>query len=221
MSSETMGTPAPEKRRPGRPMGTTKAAYLAPSREELGLFFKVVRAARDYRNDLAFSLTYYLGLRVAELVGLRLSDFVDVTGVGLIVSVQGLKGGFRRETEITDPSITGKIRRWILRQRRPLRPGNPYLFPSEDPARWDQPLSRDFFQDAFKRYAAKAGLSPAHSIHGLRHACAINLVTKGMSAPAVQRWLRLRQLSTAQIYFSRQEFAALDQQAADAFREFM
>lgn len=164
--------------------------YLNP--EELERFKK--EAKKSKLHDLAFDLTLTYGLRVQELVNLRLEDFDFENGE---VFVQGVKGGKKKHHPLNG-KLEKKYRAW-LRVRKKLKRAkiNGYLFPSR--IYWGEPGSRDMFQSAFKNICRKAGISN-HSVHDLRHTCAIRLIKAGQALVDVRDWLRQKQLSSTEVY---------------------
>ena len=135
-------------------------------------------------------LTYASGLRVSEVLGLRLEA---VARDPAYLMVRG-KGGKERLAPLND-SARAALRAW-LELRRP--PGSPWLFPSHGktgrltPRRFDQLL---------KAAALKAGLDPAGvSPHVLRHAFATHMLEGGADLRILQTLLGHADIATTQIY---------------------
>lgn len=135
-------------------------------------------------------LTYASGLRVSEVLDLRL---VAVARDPAYLMVRG-KGGKERLAPLNE-SARSAIRAWL-----PLRtpPQSPWLFPSHGksgrltPRRFDQLL---------KATALKAGLDPASvSPHVLRHAFATHLLEGGADLRILQTLLGHADIATTQIY---------------------
>lgn len=159
--------------------------------EEL-LRFKKVKKSPMY--DLGFDLCLTYALRVAELVDLRLEDF-DFANAEIFV--QGMKGG-RKKHHPMNGAIAKKYQKWLkVRDQMEQAKGNPYLFSSK--RNWYESVSRDSFQKEFRTICEKANIS-GHSIHDLRHTCAIRLIKAGQSLIFVRDWLRQRNLSSTEIY---------------------
>ncbi len=160
--------------------------------EELRRFKKELRKSKLY--DLAFDLTLTYGLRVQELVNLKLQDF-DFENRQ--VEIRAVKNGLHLKQPLNG-KITSKYRAWLrLRKKLKMAEDNDYLFPSR--THWGEPRSRDSFQSTFKQLCQKANISP-HSIHDLRHTAAIELITKGALLVEVRDWLRQKQLSSTEVY---------------------
>jgi integrase/recombinase XerD len=145
------------------------------------------------RDRAMIELLYATGLRVSELVGVRLADLhLDehyLTCVG--------KGSKERLVPIGDQA-TDWIRKYAGQPRRELLKGraSPRLFVN---ARGGS-LSRVGFWKILKQHARKAGLSRAISPHVLRHSFATHLLERGADLRAIQLMLGHADLSTTQIY---------------------
>lgn len=145
------------------------------------------------RDRAMLELLYACGLRVSELVGLRLHNLGLNQGV---VRVTG-KGGKERLVPMGEEALA-----WLERY---LREGRPQLLPAggDDvlfPSRRSQPMTRQTFWHRIKRYAVLAGIRKPLSPHTLRHAFATHLVNHGADLRAVQMLLGHSDLSTTQIY---------------------
>ncbi len=145
------------------------------------------------RDRAMIELLYATGLRVSELVGVRLADLhLDehyLTCIG--------KGSKERLVPIGEQA-TDWIRKYTARARRDLLKGraSPRLFLN---ARGG-PLSRVGFWKILKQYALKAGLPRTLSPHVLRHSFATHLLERGADLRAIQLMLGHADLSTTQIY---------------------
>ena len=145
------------------------------------------------RDRAMIELLYATGLRVSELVGVRLADLhLDehyLTCIG--------KGSKERLVPIGEQAA-GWIRTYSAHARRELLKGraSPRLFLN---ARGG-PLSRVGFWKILKRHALKAGLPRTLSPHVLRHSFATHLLERGADLRAIQLMLGHADLSTTQIY---------------------
>ena len=152
-----------------------------------------VATSLGLRDRAMIELLYATGLRVSELVGVRLADLhLDehyLTCVG--------KGSKERLVPIGEQA-TDWIRRYQSTARRELLKGraSPRLFLN---ARGGS-LSRVGFWKLLKRHARKAGLPASISPHVLRHSFATHLLERGADLRAIQLMLGHADLSTTQIY---------------------
>jgi integrase/recombinase XerD len=145
------------------------------------------------RDRAMIELLYATGLRVSELVGVRLADLhLDeqyLTCVG--------KGSKERIVPIGEQA-SGWIRTYAAQARRDLLKGraSPRLFVN---ARGGS-LSRVGFWKILKQHARKASLPRTISPHVLRHSFATHLLERGADLRAIQLMLGHADLSTTQIY---------------------
>lgn len=145
------------------------------------------------RDRTMLELLYATGLRVSELVGLRMDEVSMNQGV---VRVFG-KGGKERLVPLGDEAHDW-LRKFMRTGRADIL-GNGIcdeLFPT---ARGSG-MTRQAFWYLIKRYAQLAGISKALSPHTLRHAFATHLLNHGADLRVVQMLLGHSDLSTTQIY---------------------
>lgn len=156
--------------------------------------FKKVKKSPMYAFAFDLCLTY--ALRVQELVNLQIENF-DFANAEIFV--QGVKGG-RKKHHPLNGAIAKKYQRWLkVRDQMEQAKGNPYLFPSK--RNWYEPMSRDSFQKEFRKICSEANIV-GHSIHDLRHTCAIRLISQGQQLVFVRDWLRQRNLSSTEVYIA-------------------
>lgn len=166
---------------------------------EVGALLECARSARGWRGTRMLTLLeilYATGLRVSELVGLRLSS---LSRDGRIVTVRG-KGGKERLVPLGD-AARAAIETWLpLRSALLKEQGKavPWLFPSYATSGH---VTRDGFAKQLRELALAAGLDPARvSPHVLRHAFATHLLANGADLRSVQQMLGHSDISTTQIY---------------------
>lgn len=138
---------------------------------------------------------YATGLRVSELVGLRLSS---VSRDGQMLLVRG-KGDKERMVPLGDPARDA-VAAYLEARAGFIAPGraSPFLFPS--PARAGH-LTRVAFARALKDLAVAAGLDAKRvSPHVLRHSFASHLLAHGADLRSLQQMLGHADISTTQIY---------------------
>ena len=140
------------------------------------------------------------GLRVSELIGLRVASFARDADMVLVCG----KGGRERMIPLTDSSRRA-VADWLdfRKTDKNLRAigqaESPWLFPSaQNPA---QPIGRDQVALWLKELARAAGIDPALvSPHVLRHAFASHLLEGGADLRAVQQMLGHVSIATTEIY---------------------
>ncbi|MFB3817478.1 MAG: site-specific tyrosine recombinase XerD [Candidatus Methylomirabilales bacterium] len=151
------------------------------------------RTPIEVRNQAMLELMYASGLRVSELVGLRLGDPDLSLGV---VRVTG-KGSKERLVPLGEVAAES-LKRYLADARPRLagRRASPHLFLG----RHGRGLTREMFWQILKRRARQAGIRRRVSPHTLRHSFATHLLEGGADLRAVQLMLGHADIATTQIY---------------------
>ncbi len=146
-----------------------------------------------HRDRTMLEVLYATGVRVSELINLKLSQINLNQGVLRIVG----KGDRERLIPLGDEAQDW-IREFIEGARGEilLERQTEYLFPTR---RGDR-MTRQAFWHIIKRYAKKAGISKKLSPHTVRHAFATHLLNNGADLRVVQLLLGHSDVSTTQIY---------------------
>jgi integrase/recombinase XerD len=145
------------------------------------------------RNAAMLELMYAAGLRVSELVGVKVFEVNTEAG---FVRVTG-KGAAERIVPIGEPA-----RQKVLLYRDTVRPRllkgkeSPYLFLARSP----KPMTRQGFWKLFQQYVSLAQIQKDVSPHSLRHSFASHLLEGGADLRSVQVMLGHVDISTTQIY---------------------
>ena len=193
---------------PSRRLDAPKQGRPLPkllSRDEIDRLLAAA-AARDAAGGLRLvalvEMTYASGLRVSELLGLKV-DAVRRDPAYLIV--RG-KGGKERLAPL-NTAAREAIKAWLTARdarlkgkdgRKPEAPDSPWLFPSS--GRTGHLTPRRFAQ-LLDEAAVAGGLDPARvSPHVLRHAFATHLLEGGADLRVVQTLLGHADIATTQIY---------------------
>jgi integrase/recombinase XerD len=187
---------------PSRRLDAPKQGRPLPkslSRDEIDRLLAAA-AARDAAAGLRLvalvELAYASGLRVSELLGLKV-EAVRRDPAYLIV--RG-KGGKERLAPL-NPAARTALKAWLTARdarRKPETPDSPWLFPSS--GRSGHLTPRRFAQ-LLDEAAVAAGLDPARvSPHVLRHAFATHLLEGGADLRVVQTLLGHADIATTQIY---------------------
>ena len=145
------------------------------------------------RDRTMFEVLYATGLRVSELVTLRITQVSMDMGV---VRVMG-KGSKERLVPLGEEALDW-LRRYLADGRGVLlgRQMSDAMFVT---ARGEG-MTRQMFWYLIKKHARTAGLSKPMSPHTLRHAFATHLLNHGADLRVVQMLLGHADISTTQIY---------------------
>ncbi|WP_287963022.1 tyrosine-type recombinase/integrase [Alcanivorax sp.] len=152
--------------------------YLFPSEID-----RLIEAAKKsprhgVRNSLMVLLAYRHGLRISELVDLRLSDF-DLQASRM--NCRRLKGSLQNVHPV-EGDEQRLIKRWL--RIRPNRSSD-YLFVSER----GTPITRQAAWRIFREAGEKAKLPVKVHPHMLKHSCGYALADKGYDTRLIQEYL--------------------------------
>ena len=148
----------------------------------------------EMRNEAMIELVYATGLRVSELVNLKLTN-LHLTNK--MISTIG-KGNKERLVPIND--YAAKILRKYLLEARPQ-----LVIPSKEQGyvflnNQGTALSRQSFFLILKDLSKKAGITKEVSPHTLRHSFATHLLEAGTDLRLIQEMLGHEDISTTQVY---------------------
>lgn len=154
---------------------------------------KVQDERLELRDRAMLEILYGCGLRVSELVSLRVDQVNLRQGV---IRVTG-KGDKERLVPMGEEAMD-----WLLRYMNEARGDLLRGKVSDDlfPGNRGSAMSRQAFWYRIRHYAGRAGISKKLSPHTLRHAFATHLLNHGADLRVVQMLLGHADLSTTQIY---------------------
>lgn len=146
-----------------------------------------------HRNRAIIEVLYSCGLRVSELVTLRLSNLYADDG---FLRVEG-KGSKERLVPISGCAL-GELDLWFCSRRQMnIKPGEEdYVFLNRRGAH----LDRTMIHRIIKQAAADGGVCKHISTHTLRHSFATSLLEGGADLRVIQTLLGHECLSTTEIY---------------------
>jgi len=146
------------------------------------------------RDRAIIEVMYSCGLRVSELIGLKIND---IDYLEQLVLVTG-KGNKQRLIPIGSEALkhTQLYLNHIRNQQAESKSGAGILFLNNRGGA----LSRVYVFKLIKRLAAEAGIRKNVSPHTLRHSFATSLVEAGADLRAVQQMLGHKSITTTEIY---------------------
>jgi integrase/recombinase XerD len=153
-----------------------------------------VSTPRGLRDRAFIEVLYATGLRVSELVDLRVGD---VNLEGGFLTTKG-KGSKERLVPVGDEAVVW-LSKYLNGARQSLlgRRSSPRVFVN---ARGGEALTRMGVWKLLKGYGTQAGIGTRLSPHVLRHSFATHLLERGADLRAIQVMLGHADLSTTQIY---------------------
>ena len=144
------------------------------------------------RNRAMLEVMYSSGLRVTELISLKVKQINFARGIIKIIG----KGDKERIVPIGDYALE-YLNKYLNDGRRKNKNRNSdYLFLN----RYGDPVSRVYFFKQVKKYAQEAGIDVEISPHTLRHCFATHMLENGAELRAVQEMLGHTNIATTQIY---------------------
>jgi integrase/recombinase XerD len=168
---------------------------LAEKQVEALLAAPDVCTPRGLRDRALLEVLYATGLRVSELIGLRMFELSLTDG---LVRVLG-KGSKERLVPLGEVAVDW-LQRWLADGRPELLKGrdSDYVFVT---ARKSAVMTRQMAWTLIKRHALAAGIASGKiSPHVLRHAFATHLLNHGADLRVVQMLLGHADISTTQVY---------------------
>ena len=148
---------------------------------------KIIAATENPKHSLVLKVCYGMGLRVSEVVALKLSD---IDGSEMLVRIEQGRGKKDR-IAVLPQSLLPELREYYLSYRPKV-----YLFEGKE----GEAYSVRSAQSVFKKAMEKAGIRKKVGIHGLRHSFATHLMETGTDIRFIQELLGHNSIKTTQIY---------------------
>ncbi len=157
------------------------------SQSEVSRIFQMVG---NIKHRTMLMLAYASGLRVSELVKLRIED---IDGDRCLIHIRAAKGKKDRYTLLPE-----SLRMELARYWRSYRLGSHgWLFPGHSS---EHHLSIRSIQAVFERAVHAAGITKQVSMHSLRHAFATHLLDRGTDLRHIQTLLGYQSVKTTEVY---------------------
>ena len=150
--------------------------------------------AKGIRDKAMLELLYATGIRVSELIGLKLSD------VNLKLSFLFCTEQNRQRTVLFGNKAKAALEAYLQHGRQALVAEETQQALFVNCA--GKPMSRQGFWKLLKGYAQRAGITEEVTPHTLRHCFAAHLVANGTNLQSVQEMLGHADISTTQIYIN-------------------
>ena len=154
------------------------------SQEEI---FELINSPKNIKHKAILYTLYSCGLRVSELVNLRIKDIRSDLGY---VFIKGAKGKKDRHTVLSDYLL--EILRKYFKQHKPSY----WLFEGQDGGKY----STKSVQKIYRRAQQETGANPWSTPHTLRHSFATHLLENGENLRNIQIMLGHESSKTTEIY---------------------
>jgi len=150
--------------------------------------FKILNGVENYKHRAILFLTYSAGLRVGEVVRLKVED---ISSERKLIHIRQGKGKKDRYTVLSDIALN------ILREYFKKYSPEKWLFPGEAE---EKHLTERTVQRIFEKALLKSGVSKKVSVHSLRHSFATPLLEGGTDLRYIQELLGHKSSKTTEIY---------------------
>jgi site-specific recombinase XerD len=146
---------------------------------------KILSITETKKSRLILSMLYSSGLRVSELVNLKVKDINLNDNIGWVRKGKGSKDRIISLSK----NLSQELKAYIEK-----KPESIYLFSK------DKPLTTRNIQKIIQKLKIKAGINKKITPHTLRHSFATHLLESGVDIRIIQEMLGHANLNTTQIY---------------------
>jgi site-specific recombinase XerD len=167
-----------------RPKKDKRLPVVLSQEEVSGIFSSV----NNIKHKLILMLMYSAGLRIGEVVKLRVGD-IDVKR--RLIRIRGGKGRKDRYTILSEVALN--TFKEYVEKYKPEK----WLFPGQ---RKDRHISTRAVQAIFEKARDKAGIKKEITVHSLRHSFATHLLESGVDLRYIQELLGQKSSKTTEIY---------------------
>ena len=133
-----------------------KKVYRVLTKEELSAFFNIVD---NFKFKTIFMLAYGSGLRIGEIVNLRIED---IDSKKMRIFVREGKGNKERYTILPKTSL--EMLRKYYQKERPKKRGENLFFNANG-----EPINQSVIRTHFRKYRNEAKINEKATFHTLRH----------------------------------------------------
>ena len=149
---------------------------------------RLIAAAPGLKYQAALSIAYGAGLRVSEVISLKVGD---IDSARMLIRVDQGKGHKDRSVMLSQPLLELLRRWWLVKRPRA------WLFPGRTPG---APLSARQLNRAVHIAAQRAGIDKRVGMHTLRHSFATHLLEQKTDIRVIQVLLGHKKLDTTALY---------------------
>jgi site-specific recombinase XerD len=148
---------------------------------------RIINSANNLKHKAILSTIYAAGLRLSEVINLKISD---IDSERMIINIRGGKGKKDRITILSQELL--KLLRMYFKEYKPKI----WLFEGGLGERY----GKRSVQNIFKNSLQKTSINKIASVHTLRHSFATHLLEGGEDLRYIQKLLGHKSLQTTEIY---------------------
>ena len=149
--------------------------------------FKILEVTKNLKHKTLLFLIYSAGLRLGELLELKIGD---INSESMKIHVRQGKGKKDRYIMLSENVLN------LLREYYKIYKPKDYIIEGQNGGKY----SPKSVQSVFKRSLQKAGIKKKATVHTLRHSFATHLLDEGTDIRYIQELLGHKRLETTQIY---------------------
>jgi site-specific recombinase XerD len=147
----------------------------------------IIDAATNIKHKTIIMLLYSCGLRVSEVINLRLTD---IDSKRMVIYIRDAKGGKDRQVPLHEKLLTQL--RCYYKQYKP----NEYLFNGQFELKYSEQSIRQFI----KEYSCRANIDKRVYPHLFRHSSFTNMCEAGVDTAIIQKVAGHALIKTTQLY---------------------
>ena len=148
---------------------------------------KLFTVTQNFKHRIALQLCYGMGLRVSEVVNIKVED---IDSKRMLVHVKGAKGKKDRYVPLPETILPDLREYYIAFQPKE------YLLEGQ----YGGAYAKSSLQQVFRKAMEKARIKKKIGIHGLRHSYATHLLESGADMRFIQELLGHHSIKTTQVY---------------------
>ncbi|HRI83874.1 MAG TPA: site-specific integrase [Ignavibacteria bacterium] len=148
---------------------------------------QIIDAANNLKHKSILSLAYAGGLRISEIVNLKISE---IDSQRMVINIRQAKGRKDRIVMLSEKLLL------MLRDYYKIYKPKEYLFEGQSGGMY----SLRSIQEILKKAKSRAGIKKKGSVHSLRHSFATHLLEGGTDILSIKKLLGHQSLRTTMIY---------------------
>lgn len=148
---------------------------------------KMIQATENLKHRSMICLAYAGGLRVSEIVNLKLAD---IDSKRMVITLRQAKGKKDRQVMLSDKLLV--LLRTYFKEYKPKQ----WLFEGQ----YGDQYSTRSVQEVMQQAKAKAGIRKKGAVHALRHSFATHLLEGGTDILSIKELLGHNSLKTTMMY---------------------